>query len=100
MSNPRPEFAVYESTLKSGSGGGTFDGMEARVSRLESQVDKVEERLTSIEVTLARIEAKLDGKVDTIIATLRSKIDYKWITVYFLGIVAVILRSEIAAIFN
>ncbi len=48
--------------LKSGGGGGTFDPMEQRISRLEGKMDKVEDRLTSIEVTLTRIEAKLDGK--------------------------------------
>ncbi|MDE4274736.1 hypothetical protein PXK58_09005 [Phaeobacter gallaeciensis] len=48
--------------LKSGDGGGTFDGMEARVTRLEDKMDKVDGRLTSIEVTLARIEEKLDSK--------------------------------------
>lgn len=72
--------------LKSGGGGGTFNPMEARVTRLEGKLDKVEDRLASIEATLARIDAKLD-----------SKIDYKWLTVYVLGIVAVIMRNEIAA---
>lgn len=78
-----------DETLKGGGGGGTFDPMEARVSRLESKMDRVEDRLTSIEVTLARIDAKLD-----------SKVDYKWLTVYVLGIVAVIMRSEIASLFT
>ncbi len=71
--------------LPKGGGGGTYDGMEARVARLETKMDKVEERLTSIEVLLARIDAKLD-----------SKIDYKWLTVYVLGIIAVIMRNEIS----
>ncbi|MBO9441402.1 hypothetical protein J7363_04810 [Phaeobacter italicus] len=52
----------FDPGLKSGDGGGTFDGMEARVSRLEDKMDRVEGRLTSIEVTLARIEEKLDSK--------------------------------------
>lgn len=52
----------YRDALKSGGGGGTFDGMEARVARLEDKMDRVEGRLTSIEVTLARIEEKLDSK--------------------------------------
>lgn len=72
--------------LKNSDGGGTFDGMEARVARLETKMDKVEDRLNSIEVLLARIDAKLD-----------SKIDYKWLTVYVLGIIAVVMRNEIAA---
>lgn len=74
--------------MKGGGGDGTFDGMEQRIGRLETKMDSVEGRLTSIEVALARIEAKLD-----------SKIDYKWLTVYVLGIVAVIMRNEIAALF-
>jgi flavin reductase (DIM6/NTAB) family NADH-FMN oxidoreductase RutF len=74
--------------LKSGGGGGTSDGMEQRIGRLETKMDGVEGRLTSIEVALARIEAKLD-----------SKVDYKWLTIYVLGIVAVIMRNEIASLF-
>ncbi|MDD9738453.1 hypothetical protein PVW47_01525 [Marinovum sp. SP66] len=60
--------------------------MEQRLGRLESKMDKVDDRLVSIETALARIDAKLDAKID-----------YKWLTVYVLGIVAVIMRSEIAA---
>ena len=75
--------------LKRGGGGGTYDSMEARVARLEGKLDRVEDRLSSIEVMLARIDAKLD-----------SKVDYKWLTVYVLGIVAVIMRSEIASFFT
>lgn len=75
-----------------GSGGGgmndRIDRLETQVGRLEGKMDKVNERLTSIEVTLATISAKLD-----------SKVDYKWLTIYVLGIVAVIMRSEIAAFF-
>ena len=56
------EVRQISESLKSGDGGGTFDGMEARVSRLEDKMDRVEGRLTSIEVTLARIEEKLDSK--------------------------------------
>ena len=75
--------------MKGGSGGGTFGPMEARVSRIEDKMDRVEDRLTTIEVTLARIDAKLD-----------SKVDYKWLTIYVLGIAAVIMRSEIASLFT
>jgi len=53
---------------------------------MEQRVTKLEQDLSEIRVTLARIDAKLD-----------SKIDYKWLTIYVLGIVAVIMRSEIAA---
>lgn len=67
---------------------GRMDRLEAQVGRLENRMDKVSDHLNSIEVTLATINAKLDAKID-----------YKWLTVYVLGIVAVIMRSEIAAFF-
>lgn len=83
---PRSQIVAFPGTtpehLKGGGGDGTFDGMEARIAKLETDV-------TDIRVTLARIEAKLD-----------SKIDYKWLTIYVLGIVAVVLRNEIAAFFT
>ena len=76
-------------TLKSGGGDGTFDGMEHRIGRLETQMDRVLSELTDIKVLIASVDAKLD-----------SKVDYKWLTVYILGIVAVILRDEILALFK
>lgn len=102
---PHPKRSEYQArhpdiNLKSGDGGGTYDGMEERVTRLEIQVEhilqdtaalksdmtNVKDRLSDITAQLARIDAKLD-----------SKIDYKWLTVYVLGIVAVIMRNEIAS---
>lgn len=82
--------------LKSGSGGGMFGDMEARVTRIESKMDKVEERLTSIEVLLARI----DGRFDSINAKLDSKIDYKWMLFAVFAICALILREEIKALLS
>lgn len=63
-----------------GKGGGPpgGDGMERRFEKIEGD-------LVDLKVSLARIEAKLD-----------SKIDYKWLTLYVLGIIAVVLREEIA----
>lgn len=52
----------------------------------QAQVDRLQSDMTDVKAALARIEAKLD-----------SKIDYKWLTVYVLGIIAVIMRSEIAS---
>jgi hypothetical protein len=52
---------------------------------MERRFEKIEGDLVDLKVLLARIEAKLD-----------SKIDYKWLTLYVLGIVAVVLREEIA----
>lgn len=72
--------------LKSGGGGGTFDGMEDRIKNLEDDMREVKRDLTDIKVSLAEISAKLDAKID-----------YKWLTIYVLGIVAVIMRNEIVA---
>lgn len=66
--------------IEGGGGGGS--SVDQRIAKLEGDV-------TDIRITLARIEAKLD-----------SKVDYKWLTVYVLGIVAVILRNEIIAMFT
>lgn len=68
---------------------GGYHMLEMRVSNLESDMRQVRNDLNDIKVELAKISAKLD-----------SKIDYKWLTVYVLGIVAVIMRSEIAAYLN
>jgi len=66
----------------SGGGGGGSDMLENRVAKIETD-------LTDIKVELAKISTKLDAKID-----------YKWLTVYVLGIVAVIMRAEIAALFT
>ncbi|MBL3587726.1 hypothetical protein JMM61_20655 [Rhodovulum sulfidophilum] len=71
---------------KGGGDGGGTDMIEHRVGRLETQVDRLQSDMTDVKAALARIETKLD-----------SKIDYKWLTVYVLGIIAVIMRSEIAS---
>lgn len=68
-----------------GDGGGGPPGG----NDLERRVDKLDNDMVDIKVALARIEAKLDGKVD-----------YKWLTVYVLGIAALILREEIARLFT
>ncbi|MFC4731764.1 hypothetical protein [Salipiger abyssi] len=63
-----------------------FEMLEKRVENLEKDMREVKSDLTDIKVTLATISAKLD-----------SKVDYKWLTIYVLGIVAVVLRHEIMA---
>ena len=73
--------SVPERSKSGGGDGGDNDMLEKRVGKIESD-------LTDIKVELAKISAKLD-----------SKVDYKWLTIYVLGIVAVIMRSEIAAFF-
>lgn len=51
-------------TLHGGGGGGTVDGMEARVTALEEIAKDTRGTLESIQRQLARIDAKLDGKPD------------------------------------
>lgn len=50
--------------LIGGGGGGTFDGMEARVTALEELAKDTRGSLESIQRQLARIDSKLDGKPD------------------------------------
>jgi len=83
------EMRATVQSLHSGPGG-PYDGdMERRITRLEDDMREVKSDLTGIKVQLAKIDAKLD-----------SKIDYKWLTIYVLGIIAVVLRNEIAALFG
>src|SRR3546814_16080133 len=45
-------------TLQSGGGGGPYDGMAARVAKLESGVDEIKKSLTEIRVSLESIEER------------------------------------------
>ena len=45
--------------LKSGGGGGTFDGMEPRIAKLEARADGIEKRLDDIKGDIARVENRL-----------------------------------------
>lgn len=47
------------SRLKSSDGGGTSDGMEERVKRLESDVSDVKKIVTDIRVTLAGMDERM-----------------------------------------
>lgn len=63
-----------EHTLKGGGGGGTFDGMDARVSALEATSKRIEEKLDKLIDKTSKIEidvARLDGKVSTLPTTLQ-----------------------------
>lgn len=44
--------------LKGGDDGGTFDGMEERVKRLESDVSDIKKLMTDVRVTLASIDER------------------------------------------
>lgn len=56
-----------QSSLKSGGGSGTFDGMEPRVAALEKAVEKMDSKLD----ILIRDAAYLKGKVDAMPSTLQ-----------------------------
>ena len=43
-----------------GDGGGTIDGMEERVAKLEALATKVDERLHAIDIKVGKIETRLD----------------------------------------
>lgn len=48
-----------EMMLKSGGGGGTYDGMEPRIKRLEDDMKEVKDGLQNVRERLARIEGQL-----------------------------------------
>lgn len=45
--------------LKSGGGGGTFDGMEPRINRLETRIDLVTDRLGTVDVSIATLTERI-----------------------------------------
>ncbi len=60
----RLDEVVSRAHLQSGGGGDTFDGMEARVAKLETIAEDTRKTLESIQRQLARIDTKLDSKPD------------------------------------
>src|SRR3546814_9899988 len=71
-------------TLQSGGGGGTYDGMEARVAKLESGVDEIKKSLTDIRVTLASIDERT------------KQMATKWDVVLILGAMAALIGGVVA----
>lgn len=70
--------------------------MEPRIAKLEAQMDAARDDLRSLKDSASDLKAgmaRIDAKLD-------SKIDYKWMTLYVLGIVAVIMREEIIGWFK
>lgn len=47
--------------LNGGNGGGTFDGMEERVAKLEDKVDKLSESVGNVRERLVAVETKIDA---------------------------------------
>lgn len=60
----RPELREFverisDQILKSGDGGGTSDGMEERVKRLEARVDKFGDDVTELKINLATLTERV-----------------------------------------
>lgn len=51
--------------LKFGGGGGTYDGMEPRIAKLEARADGIEKRLDDIKTDIGRVETRLISMADT-----------------------------------
>jgi len=65
----RAESAGPGAPLQTGGGGGTFDGMEARVATLEKQFEKMDGKLDKIlgELSSTRADVSfLKGRIETI----------------------------------
>jgi hypothetical protein len=56
-----------EQKLKSGDGGGTYDGMEARVARLEASTTHIERDVSELRSDMKEVRdrtLRLEGKID------------------------------------
>jgi hypothetical protein len=84
-------------------GGGGDDGMSERIARLEASVGHIQADITQLRSDVSGLKSDIGDVKSTLAAMsakLDSKVDYKWLTIYIMGIVAVILREEIAALFG
>ena len=81
--------------LKGGGGGGTFDGMEARVAKLESGVDELKKSIAE-----GRVEnAKAFGKLETTLAGIEERTKHlatKWEVVIILGVMTGLIGGVVA----
>ena len=73
-----------ETALKSGGGDGTYDGMEARVAKLENGVVDIKKSLADIRETLASIDERTKH-----MAT-------KWEVVIILGVMTGVIGGVVA----
>ncbi len=48
-----------DAPLNGGDGGGTYDDMERRVTKLEDKVDKLIDRATAVEVSIATLSERI-----------------------------------------
>lgn len=81
--------------LQSGGGGGTFDGMEARVAKLESGVDELKKAVAE-----GRVEnAKAFGKIEATLAGIEERTKHmatKWEVVIILGVMTGLIGGVVA----
>jgi len=88
------ESRPIEPPLNPGDGGGTFDGMEARVAKLEGIAEDTRKTLETIQRQLARIDAKLDAKPDI------GKVYAAIFTVYGLSFTIIAAGAAVLALFR
>lgn len=75
LRNENDKLTQENEALKGGGGGGTFDGMESRVNRIESRLDTVGDRVGKVETTLATLTERVshlpskDFIVKTVVGT-------------------------------
>jgi len=55
----RRESEKIDRALKSGGGGGTFDGMDARVTSLEKDMTKIKTDMKDVRERMARMEGEI-----------------------------------------
>jgi hypothetical protein len=55
------EYRKRDASLKSGGGDGTFEGMEARVSKLEGQFDKLNDKVDGLRIDVAVLKEKVSN---------------------------------------
>jgi hypothetical protein len=67
--------------LKSGGGGGTYDGMEPRIAKLEARADGIEKRLDDIKTDIGRVETRLISMADNQL----TKWDMVQVVIYSIG---------------
>ena len=83
-------FSAGRPGLKSGAGGGTFDGMEPRVKVLEYRADQSEKRME-------RIDNKLDRALEGI-ARIEGRINAMPTTWQLVGLILAVLGASFAII--
>jgi len=84
----------YQHHLRGNGGGGTFDGMEARVAKLESSVEHIQKDVTEIKVDI-RDTKKDVQKIEVTLAKIRGEsVLIRWMLgLTVAGIISLIIKS-------